>query len=245
MRFALGSFLHRVSYPPFRRPPGSVTVGFDESSFASLRTLGQGLGFVNDSLSFTLMPPLGVNTRQFNEVSSPVNEFVSYAAVILDVAVDKTLDYGITATQLTLVQPGTRVEVPVKGYPRPGYVVAVKDKPDFSPVKQIGKILSDSPLITEELFQLAIWMAKYYCCPLRQVFKIILPSSVRKVMQPKQQLFVMRNKSREELRELTEELRNKHSAQANVLDAMLQVKKGILLSELLEKTGGSRSPSTH
>lgn len=171
-----------------------------------------------------------------------MSDFVNYAAVILDVSVDKTLDYGITSAQQSTLFPGSRVEVPVRGHLRPGYVVAIKNQPDFTPVKPIAKILSDSPLITEELFRLALWMAKYYCCPLRQVFKMILPSSVRRVMQPKQQLFVMRNKTKEELRTLVEELRNKHSAQASVIDIMLQVKKGILLSELLEKSGGSRSP---
>jgi primosomal protein N' (replication factor Y) len=52
----------------------------------------------------------------------------------------------------------------------------------------------------------------------------------------------MRKQTREQLKEVCETIRNKHSAQAAVLDEMLLVKKGILLSELLEKTGGSRSP---
>lgn len=169
-------------------------------------------------------------------------DFAGYATVLLDISIDKALDYGMTHEQKPLILPGTRVEVPIRGKLYSGYILNTKEKPDFSPVKPIAKILSDSPLITEEMFRLAVWMAKYYCCPLRQIFKILLPSGVRKIMQPKQQLFVMRSKSKEELRQLCEELRNKHSAQAQVLDVMLQVKKGILLSELLEKTGGSRSP---
>lgn len=168
--------------------------------------------------------------------------FAGYATVLLDLSIDKTLDYGMTHEQMPLILPGTRVEVPIRGQLYSGYILQTKEKPDFTPVKPISKILSDGPLITEELFRLAVWMAKYYCCPLRRIFKILLPASVRKTMQPKQQLFVMRQKTKEDLRLLCEELRNKHSAQAQVLDVMLQVKKGILLSELLEKTGGSRSP---
>lgn len=168
--------------------------------------------------------------------------FTSYASVILDVSVDKTLDYGIPYEQQAAIRPGVRVSVPIQGRLAAGYVIAVKDKPDFTPVKAIAKVLSDEALITEDLFHLAVWMTKYYCCSLRDVFKIFLPSSVRKIMQPKQQLFVMRGKTREELRQVCEELRNKHSAQSDVLDVMLQVTKGIFLSELLEKTGGSRSP---
>ncbi len=58
MRFALGSLVHTIPYPPFRRPPGSITVGFDESSFASLRTLGQGFGLAIDSLRLSAFASL-------------------------------------------------------------------------------------------------------------------------------------------------------------------------------------------
>lgn len=170
-----------------------------------------------------------------------MNEFVAYASVILDVSVDKTLDYGITAEQMPKVQRGVRVEVPVRGFLRPGYIIQVKDKPDFSPVKAIGRLVSEEKLISDELFSLSLWMSHYYCAPLRDVFKIILPPSVRKGMSHKQQLFVMRGKTKEEIKQLCLEIRNKKPAQAAVLDVMLNVKKGILLSKLLEESNSSRS----
>ncbi|MBA3958303.1 MAG: primosomal protein N' [Parachlamydiaceae bacterium] len=167
--------------------------------------------------------------------------FPKYASVVLDLAIDKALDYGIPADMLAEAQCGTHVEIPVRGRLFPGYIIAIKDQPDFSPVKPIARILTKE-LIPPSIFNLALWMAKYYCTPLRQVLKMMLPSSIRGNMQHKQQLFVMRAKTREELSELCVSLRNKSPAQAAVLDVMLQVSKGILLTELLEKTGGSRSP---
>lgn len=168
--------------------------------------------------------------------------YPKYASVILDLSIDKTLDYGIPEPLLNQARRGVRVSVPLKGHLRNGYIFSVKDTPDFSPVLPIHKILSETELITDDLFELAIWMARYYCAPLRQVFKAILPSSIRKETQHKQQLYVMRGKTKEQLRLACESLRNKSDAQAAVLDVMLQVNKGILLSELLEETGGSRSP---
>lgn len=167
--------------------------------------------------------------------------FIKYASVILDVAVDKMLDYGITEEQLPKIQRGVRVEVPVRGHLRAGYIYAVKETPDYPRVQGISKIVSDQELITPELFELALWMAKYYCCPLRHVLKLMLPASVRRQMTPKQQLFVMRGKTKDELSELVADLRRKSPAQAAVVDVMLTAHKGMLLTELLEQSKGSRS----
>lgn len=168
--------------------------------------------------------------------------FIKYASVILDLSLDKILDYGITEDLIGKIQRGIRVEVPVRGHLRTGYVIAIKDAPDYHLVLPIARIISDTELITQDLFELALWMAKYYCTSLRDVFQAMLPSSIRKDVKHKQQFFVMRGKTREELKEICEKIRLKHPAQAEVLDAMLKVKKGILLSELLEQTKGTRSP---
>jgi primosomal protein N' (replication factor Y) (superfamily II helicase) len=168
--------------------------------------------------------------------------FKKYVSVILDLSLDKTLDYGVPDPFISSIKRGMRIEFPVRGHTRKGYIYEIKDHSDFSKVLPISKLISTEEMVTEELFELAIWMAKYYCASLSHVLKILLPSSVRKEMQHKQQLFVMRAKTREQLQELCKELRQKSPAQADVLDVMLLVKKGILLSELLEETGGSRSP---
>ncbi|MCE5318580.1 MAG: primosomal protein N' [Parachlamydia sp.] len=168
--------------------------------------------------------------------------FSSYASVILDIAIDKTLDYGLTQEQIDLARRGTRVAVPVKGRLQSGYIFEIKSQPSYSPVKGVAKLLSNEELIRPDLFDLALWMAKYYCAPLRQVLKMMLPASVRGSGKHKQQLFVMRAKTRDELKDYCELIRNKASSQAEVLDIMLTVKKGILLTELLEATKGSRAP---
>jgi primosomal protein N' (replication factor Y) len=170
--------------------------------------------------------------------SSP---FVKYASVILDVSVHKTLDYGILPELADKVQRGMKVEVPVRGRQTTGYLYQIKEKPDFIPVQPISRLLSEEALMTEELFELALWIAKYYCASLRDVLQVMLPSPVRKETKHKEQLYVMRAKTREELISHCEALRNKNSVQAAVLDVMLNVKKGVLLSELLEAANCSRS----
>ena len=118
----------------------------------------------------------------------------------------------------------------------------LKIKPNYFPVKPIAALAADQILIPEDLFELALWISKYYCAPISKVIKILLPASVRKQIAHKEQMYVMRAKSKEDLQNYCKEIRNKYPAQAAVLDIMLQTKKGILLSELLEKSQGSRSP---
>lgn len=165
-----------------------------------------------------------------------------YAAVLVDAAIDKLLDYAVPDSMQETIERGMRVEVPIRGKLQRGYVIELKESTDYPSVQPIRRFLTDEALLSEELFELALWVSRYYCSTLRQTLQVMLPSSVRKEMEHKEQLFVMRAKTRELLREHCEKLREKHPAQAKVLDVLLQVKKGILLSELLEKTEGSRSP---
>jgi primosomal protein N' (replication factor Y) len=168
--------------------------------------------------------------------------FVKYASVILELSIDRALDYGLNEKQAQIIKKGMLVEVPVRGFIRRGYIYAIKDQADFPRILPLSNVLSDMDLITEELFELALWIAKYYYSPLGQVFKSILPGSVRRHVQHKEQLFVMRGKTREQLRGICEELRRSNPSQAAVLDVMLKVTKGMLLTELLEQAGVSRSP---
>lgn len=168
--------------------------------------------------------------------------FVKYASVVIDLSIDKLLEYGVGPDLAEQARRGMRVEVPVRGKLQTGYIYAIKDQPSFPNVKGIARLISETELIADDLFELSLWMAKYYCAPLRDVLNMMLPAPVRKGTKHKQQLFVMRAKTREQLKEHCEKIRNRHSTQAEVLDVMLKVKKGMLLSELLAETQSSRSP---
>ncbi len=165
-----------------------------------------------------------------------------YASVILDLAVGKPLDYEIPEHLLGKLKRGMRVKVPLNGKVQGGYVYSLKDSKSFPKLQKIREVANEQELLTPDLFQLALWISNYYCAPLTKVMKSMLPASIRKEVKPKEQLYVMRKKTREELKEYSIQNRNRHSAQCLVLDEMLKVSKGVLLTELLEKTGGTRSP---
>ena len=164
------------------------------------------------------------------------------AEVILDDALDKSLDYRIPDHLMGKVQTGSRVKIPVRNSQRQGTVVGLKEKSPFAKLAEIAEILSDKTHVTKELFRLAEWISFYYCTPFRKVLKTILPSSVRGKAKAKEQLLIKPNVSVNQLAALCDELRKSHPTQALALDAVLKSPKGILLSKLLETAQVSRSP---
>ncbi len=164
------------------------------------------------------------------------------AEVILDDALDKTLDYRIPERLLGQALTGTRVKIPVRGGLRQGTIVSLKETSPFTKLQTITELLTTQARITDELFQLAKWISSYYCTPLRKVLQTILPSSVRGKAKVKEQLFIKPNVSQTALSELCSELRSSKPTQALVLDTLLHAPKGILLSKLLETANVTLSP---
>lgn len=173
-----------------------------------------------------------------------MSSFPLYAEVIVDLAVGKTLDYGIPEVFIPYVRRGSEVVATVRGKKRSGYIFALKTSPSFSRVLPIVDLVQADTPISEDLFDLALWMSEYYCTPLREVFKVVLPSTMRGKVQEKQQWFVSRRETIEALTAICVTLRHAAPAQAAILDVMLKVKKGILLTELLEQSKVNRRAVT-
>ncbi len=166
----------------------------------------------------------------------------NFVSVILDNAVDKSLDYSIPTKLHALVKVGSRVLVPVRGNPCKGTIIEIKSHSSIPKIHPVSEVISDDPFITKELFQLADWISKYYATSLRHALKVIIPGTIRKDLSPKTQLFIKKGLTQEKLKLLCMILREKSPCQAAVLDIILKQPQGILLSELLEITTASRSP---
>ncbi len=167
---------------------------------------------------------------------------MTVASVLLEVSIHKALDYSIPLEFANSIKKGVSVEVPLRGKKAQGFVVEVKTQSEFANLRPILRTLSDGPVITAELFELALWIARYYVCPLGKVLKTMLPAGVRKNTQAKQQMRIYRAKSPKETREACIEIRTKAPQQAHVLDVLLMApKEGLFMSELLEQTKASSS----
>lgn len=165
-----------------------------------------------------------------------------FATVIVDQGFDRPLDYSIPEELAEKVRVGTKVTVTLRGIPEEGIVWKLKSEASVPKTVPIIDVADEGVLLDESLCKLAEWLSKYYCTPLRKVINTMVPSPVRKSAGHKEQYFVSRTMSKAKLQTICRDLREAHPSQAKVLDVLLEVKKGILLSELLDKAGVTQSP---
>lgn len=172
-------------------------------------------------------------------MESAPRDFV--AEIVLESSLVKPLDYQIPEALQAHVQPGIMVEVPLRGGRCKGFVTKRKNDTLAKKLRPITSTIGTEPVVTKDLFELALWMSKYYHCPLGKVLKTMLPKGVRRNTQLKTQLQIIRKKSYAELRQAHIALQQKAPQQAALLQHLLQAKGTILLSELLEACSASHS----
>lgn len=160
------------------------------------------------------------------------------AHVLIDAGI---FDYGIGEHKG--VQVGMQVKVPLQNRTVTGLVLALKNESAFAKLKAIQELVHEEPLLPPDLFELGLWIAKYYATPPGKVFRTLLPPNVRKeLVKVKLQQLVRPLVSLNQLQEKCGQLRLKHPSQAKVLDALLESPKGIFLTALKETAGVTSSP---
>lgn len=105
--------------------------------------------------------------------------FPLYADVLLPLALSKPLTYGCPAHCVHLLQVGARVAVPFhRGQLLAGVVMATRPDPPEYPVKSIGEVLDQEPLLQPWQWDFWQWMADYYMCTLGEVLQAAVPSGL-------------------------------------------------------------------
>ena len=91
-------------------------------------------------------------------------------------------DYAVPAPLAPRLKAGQRVQVPLGRGNRPivGYCTEVRMKAvGQRPLKSIGRVVDDHPLLSAPMLRLARWMSDYYLCPLGQILQTVIPAGVR------------------------------------------------------------------
>lgn len=105
-----------------------------------------------------------------------------YAEIIVDIAVeavDRVFTYAIPEGMQ--LQPGMRVEVPFGRMKKEGFVIRLKETPDYDPEK-IKCVLSAPdtyPVLLPQLMALAEEIREKYHCPLCEAIRLMLPAQMR------------------------------------------------------------------
>jgi primosomal protein N' (replication factor Y) len=98
----------------------------------------------------------------------------AYCDVALPVPLDQTFTYAVEGVVPAV---GARVLVPFSGQRLMGVVVRVHDGPlaEGIEAKPVQQVLDETPLLPDELMQLAKWIAQYYVAPLGEVLRGMMP----------------------------------------------------------------------
>ena len=100
-----------------------------------------------------------------------------YCDVSLPVPVDRPFTYSLPFTLQHRVRSGCRVLVPFGSRKLTGVVLRVHNDAPAQKLREALKLLDAEPVLDEELLRLARWIAEYYCAPLGEVLRGMLPLS--------------------------------------------------------------------
>jgi primosomal protein N' (replication factor Y) len=98
-----------------------------------------------------------------------------YADVALPVPLDRVFTYSLPETLQHRVQDGARVTAPFGPRKLTGVVTKThNNKPDHQ-TRDILTLIDEEPALTPELLKLGAWIASYYCSPIGETLKVMLP----------------------------------------------------------------------
>lgn len=99
----------------------------------------------------------------------------SYCDVSLPVPLGQSFTYELSPRLGRHVQPGCRVLVPFGSRRMVGVVLRVHDQPPEQAAREVLQLLDEEPALAHDLLRLGKWIAEYYCAPLGEVLRGMLP----------------------------------------------------------------------
>ncbi len=159
----------------------------------------------------------------------------NYIRVIIDRAIHRELDYLVPEALSERIGVGSRVRVPFRERSALATVVAILGHSEAEGLRSIEAVIGETPILSEELLELAKWISTYYCCPIEAVMRSLLPQVIRRAeVGWKKQLFVrpVRKIDNQEI----EKLRRRAPRQAELLEAISRLEAPVRAADLLRQT---------
>src|SRR5579872_3837874 len=100
-----------------------------------------------------------------------------YCDVSLPVPLDQAFTYALPETLRHRVRPGSRVVVPFGPRKLTGVIVNCHDERPQVTAREALRLLDAEPVLDGELLALARWISGYYCAPMGEVLRGMLPLS--------------------------------------------------------------------
>src|SRR5215471_7610955 len=98
-----------------------------------------------------------------------------YCDVSLPVPLDQPFTYSLPETLRHRVKPGSRILVPFGPRKLTGVILRCHDERPQHATREALRLLDSEPVLSPELLALGRWIAGYYCAPLGEVLRGMLP----------------------------------------------------------------------
>jgi primosomal protein N' (replication factor Y) len=100
-----------------------------------------------------------------------------YCEVSLPVPVNRLFTYELPLTLRHRVETGSRVLVPFGSRRLVGVVMRLSAETEADAPREVLKLVDESPVLDADMLHLGQWVAEYYCAPLGEVLRGMLPLS--------------------------------------------------------------------
>lgn len=166
---------------------------------------------------------------------------VRIAEVVFNLPLEKPYSYLVSDDFRELVQPGTRVRVPLGRGDRSviGYCVEVHqtDNPHRR-LKSVQEVLDPSPLLNSQMLELTRWIADRYLCSWGQVLESVIPAGVKRRSGTRMvQGFLLSPDAEERLRHV-----RLPPGQQSVVDVLRKMTEPVAAPEICERAGCGPGP---
>jgi len=102
-------------------------------------------------------------------------DFPACCDVSLPVPLDQSFTYRLPETLRHRAQIGCRVLAPFGPRKLTGVILALHDNESDDPLKEVMRLIDEEPVLDLELISLARWISDYYCAPLGEVLRGMIP----------------------------------------------------------------------
>ncbi len=102
-----------------------------------------------------------------------------FARVAMNLPVDKLFTYGVPSSIEHVLVPGARVVVPFGPRVTVGYCAELVDTSDVPGIRNIIRVLDETPLLDEKMLRVTRWVAERYACSWGEALEAALPAGVR------------------------------------------------------------------
>ncbi len=109
---------------------------------------------------------------------APQADAAAYCEVALPVPLDQTFTYSLGPELREHVQPGCRLLVPFGTRKLTGVVTETHSRATGREVRDALRLIDEQPSLDAGLLKLGAWIARYYCAPIGETLKTMLPLSI-------------------------------------------------------------------